>query len=92
VVPTTGALDVGNGLGIMEVNGFPGHSGAIFGYSTWVLHAPEAQATIVVLANRGETETEFAGAIAVDFAHLRFPERFPRTASVPAVDATPAAQ
>jgi D-alanyl-D-alanine carboxypeptidase len=82
-------LEVGYGLGIMDVNGFLGHTGAIFGYSTWVVHSPEEQATIVVLANRGETETEFAGKIAVDIAHLFFPERFPRVASKPTT-ATPA--
>ncbi|MGH2614885.1 MAG: serine hydrolase domain-containing protein [Thermomicrobiales bacterium] len=82
-------FDVGYGLGIMDVNGFLGHSGAIFGYSTWVVRSPEEQATIVVLANRGETETEFAGTIAADIAHLFFPERFPRAASAPATP-TPA--
>ena len=45
------------GLGIMDLNGFYGHTGAIFGYSTWLLHSPERDATLVVLANRGETET-----------------------------------
>ncbi len=54
-----------------------GHNGAIFGYSTWMLHSPEQDATLVVLANRGETETEFAGTIALDIAHLIFPDSFP---------------
>jgi D-alanyl-D-alanine carboxypeptidase len=69
--------DFGYGLGILGVNGFYGHNGAIFGYSTWMLHSPEQDATLVVLANRGETETEFAGTIALDIAHLIFPDSFP---------------
>lgn len=67
----------------MDLNGFLGHTGTIFGYSTWVLHSPEEDATIAVLANRGETETEFAGKIAVDIAHLFFPKEFPRAAGTP---------
>lgn len=84
----TPGFSLGYGPGIMDLNGFLGHSGAIFGYSTWLLHSPELDATIVVLANRGETETEFAGKIAVDVAHLSFPETFPRQASLPST-ATP---
>ena len=53
----------GYGLGIMEWQGWLGHAGAIFGYSTWMLHHPEKEATVIVLANRGETEQEFASAI-----------------------------
>jgi hypothetical protein len=75
-------------LGILEINGFYGHNGAIFGYSTWMLHGLAQDATIVVLANRGETETEFAGPIALEIAHLLFPEQFPRQPGAPA--ATPA--
>lgn len=75
---------VGYGLGIMDVNGFYGHTGAIFGYSTWLLHSPARDATLVVLANRGETETEFAGKIAADILHLVFPDAFPRAAAAPA--------
>ena len=80
----------GYGLGIMEINGFLGHNGAIFGYSTWLLHSLAKEATIVVLANRGETQTEFAGGIAIDIAHHLFPEQFPRAAAT-LVPATPEA-
>jgi D-alanyl-D-alanine carboxypeptidase len=79
---------LGYGLGIMDLNGFSGHTGAIFGCSTWLLHAPTLDATLVVLANRGETQTEFAGKIAVDILHLLCPEQFPRAAGEP-VAATP---
>ncbi len=81
-------LDFGYGLGILAINGFYGHNGAIFGYSTWMLHSPEQDATLVVLANRGETETEFAGTIALDIAHLIFPDSFPIAPGTPAT-ATP---
>jgi D-alanyl-D-alanine carboxypeptidase len=85
-------FDIGYGLGIIEINGFYGHNGAIFGYSTWMLHSPQLDATLVVMANRGETETEFAGTIALDIAHLIFPEQFLRAPETPvAVAATPAA-
>jgi D-alanyl-D-alanine carboxypeptidase len=77
-------FSLGYGLGIMEVNGFYGHNGSIYGYSTWMLHSPDLDATIVVLANRGETQAEFAGTMAIDIAHLLFPEQFPRAAGTPA--------
>jgi D-alanyl-D-alanine carboxypeptidase len=89
-LPSRLGLTAGYGLGILEVNGFFGHNGAIFGYSTWMLHGLAQDATIVVLANRGETETEFAGPIALEIAHLLFPEQFPREPSGPS-SATPAA-
>ncbi|MGH2583511.1 MAG: serine hydrolase domain-containing protein [Dehalococcoidia bacterium] len=72
--PGTGA---GYGLGIFDVDGFIGHNGAIFGYSTWVVYLPEEEATIVVLTNRAETETETATGIFADIARLLFPGRLP---------------
>ncbi len=90
VLPTASGITLGYGRGIMEVNGFYGHAGAIFGYSTWLLHSPQLGATLVVLANRGETETEFASAIALDILHHLCPEQFPREVSPPAA-APPAA-
>lgn len=89
-VTARSGFSLGYGLGIMDVNGFYGHNGAIFGYSTWVLHSPQLGATLVVLANRGETQTEFAGTIALDLLHHFFPEQFPREVSPPA-EATPTA-
>jgi len=49
----------GYGLGIMEWQGWLGHAGAIFGYSTWMLHHPEKNTTVIVMVNRGETEAGF---------------------------------
>ncbi|MCA9861587.1 MAG: beta-lactamase family protein [Thermomicrobiales bacterium] len=62
----------GYGLGIMEWQGWLGHAGAIFGYGTWMLHHPEKDATVIVLANRGETEQEFAGAITFEILQTLF--------------------
>lgn len=76
--------EFGYGLGIMNWHGFLGHAGAIFGYSTWMLHSPQDDAALVVLTNRGETETEFASLITFDLLRLLFPERFPQNARVPA--------
>jgi D-alanyl-D-alanine carboxypeptidase len=90
LLPSASGFTLGYGLGIMEINGFYGHNGAIFGYSTWLLHSPQLGATLVVLANRGETETEFAGTIALDLLHHLFPEQFPREVSPPP-SATPVA-
>lgn len=75
-------IEMGYGLGIMDLHGFLGHAGAIFGYSTWMLHSPAENATLVVLANRGETETEFASKITVDILRLLFPDHFPHASSV----------
>jgi D-alanyl-D-alanine carboxypeptidase len=88
-LPSAPGFSVGYGLGIMDLNGFYGHTGAIFGYSTWILHSSAEDGTIVVLTNRGETQTEFAGAIAVDLGHLVFPARFPRPAGAPTPAAPP---
>ena len=63
MLPLGEDLEFGYGLGIMDWTGWLGHAGAIFGYSTWMLHHPEKDATVVVLANRGETQQEFASAI-----------------------------
>jgi D-alanyl-D-alanine carboxypeptidase len=76
-------FDLGYGLGIMELNGFMGHNGSIFGYSTWMMHLPDDDATIVVLTNRAETQTETARGIFLDIVTFLFPERFPRPAATP---------
>lgn len=62
----------GYGLGIMGWQGWLGHAGAIFGYSTWMLHHPVKDATVIVLANRGETEQEFASAITFEILTALF--------------------
>lgn len=61
------------GLGIMTSDGWSGHAGAIFGYSTWMLHHPGRGATVIVLANRGETMQEFANGITFRILDTLFP-------------------
>ncbi len=39
------------GLGLIDFGGFLGHSGVIFGYTSWMGHQPETGATIIVLTN-----------------------------------------
>jgi len=62
----------GYGLGIMEWQGWLGHAGAIFGYSTWMLHHPEKDATVIVMANRGETESEFGSLMTFEIVKTLF--------------------
>lgn len=66
------------GLGIADFNGFLGHNGGIFGYSTIAVHMPAADATIVVLVNRGELEGGDADPIFYAIAGVLFPDRFRR--------------
>ncbi|MFT4036830.1 MAG: serine hydrolase domain-containing protein [Thermomicrobiales bacterium] len=61
------------GLGIMSSDGWVGHAGAIFGYSTWMLHHAERGATVIALMNRGETEQEFANGITFAILKTLFP-------------------
>lgn len=62
----------GYGLGIMDSQGWLGHAGAIFGYSTWMLHHPEQDATVIVMTNRGETESGFGSNIAFKILQTLF--------------------
>jgi D-alanyl-D-alanine carboxypeptidase len=49
-VPTT-SPGLSYGLGIMELSGFVGHDGAVPGYDSLVLYAPQSGATLVLLGN-----------------------------------------
>ena len=42
---------LGYGLGVIDFAGFVGHSGVMFGYTSWMGHQPETGATIIVLTN-----------------------------------------
>ena len=83
LIPGGSRLPVSYGLGIMDVAGFVGHNGAIYGYSTWVLYDPESKGSLVVLANRGELQTEFAGPIAVGIIDRLFPGRVEAAEAAP---------
>ena len=87
-LPGDSRLPVSYGLGIMNVAGFIGHNGAIYGYSTWVLYDPESEGSLVVLTNRGELQVEFAAPIAVDIIELLYPGRI-EAAEMPPSTGTP---
>ncbi|MGI8485131.1 MAG: serine hydrolase domain-containing protein [Thermomicrobiales bacterium] len=85
----TGPLDVAYGLGILKINGLLGHNGGILGYSLWMIHAPEENATVVVVTNRGSNESGTSDPIFFQLVSLLFPKRFPsgpatREAATPA--------
>lgn len=65
------------GLGINDVFGLIGHTGGILGYSTFVFYLPDEDATIVLLANRSETQSSPATGIFLDIVRLLFPGRLP---------------
>ena len=70
-------LTTGYGLGIFEVQGFIGHDGAIYGFSTAMFHLPEKDATIVVVGNQSTNFTTPSLDAFIRIAQLLFPGRFP---------------
>jgi D-alanyl-D-alanine carboxypeptidase len=79
----TTPFDVSYGLGILKLNGLLGHNGGIAGYSSWVMHSPEDDASIVVVANLGSEVGGSADQIFYGLCHLLFPDRFPGMAATP---------
>ncbi len=65
------------GLGILDAYGFLGHSGGIFGYSSWMLYDPDTRAIIVIVTNRAATEGGTADPILAGILRLLFPGRLP---------------
>ena len=76
-VPGAERIDGKYGLGIVSFAGFQGHHGAIFGYNSFFLYLPEADATIVVLTNLSTNFSEESTTIAHGILKLLFPEKFP---------------
>ena len=72
----TDPVRVSYGLGILELNGLIGHNGGILGYSSWMVHAPEEDATIVVVTNRAGTHGGTSDPIFADLVAYLFPDRF----------------
>ncbi len=67
------------GLGILSLHGFQGHNGAIFGYNSIMLYLPEADATMVILANKGDNSSQETIPIFAALAGLLFPEQMSET-------------
>ena len=69
-------LNLGYGLGLMEIGGLLGHNGGILGYSSWMLQDPETGTTIIMVDNIGTTEGDKAsGIIFGKIADVLFPGR-----------------
>lgn len=77
------ALDLRYGLGILDVNGLIGHNGGIAGYSSWMVHAPEENATVIMVTTRASEEGGSADPIFIEIVRLLFPHRFPPSPATP---------
>lgn len=75
IISTT-PIQVGYGMGILELGGLLGHNGGILGYGSWMMQEPESGATIIVVCNSSNVAGGPAGDIIfADVAKLFFPER-----------------
>lgn len=66
----------GYGLGVMTLNGLIGHAGGIPGYSSWLLHAPEEEITVVVVTNRAAETGGSGDAVLEEVLPVVLPNRF----------------
>lgn len=81
-------LDLRYGLGILDINGLIGHNGGIAGYSSWMVHAPEEDASVIVVTTRATEVGGTADPIFIEIVRLLFPHRFPATSATPAATPT----
>jgi D-alanyl-D-alanine carboxypeptidase len=75
---STGAGRTKYGLGVMNVDGFIGHHGAIFGFNSVFLYYPEEEATIVVFTNQSTNSSNEAADIFIGLLEVLFPEKIPK--------------
>lgn len=68
---------VGYGLGIFSMAGYWGHNGGINGYSTFMVHNPETNTTIVAATNLSTNEGGGADAIFGEILRLLNPSLIP---------------
>jgi D-alanyl-D-alanine carboxypeptidase len=71
-----GKISLRYGLGILNVNGFLGHNGAILGYGSAMFYLPSAHATFVVEGNNNNLTSTAPTDIFVPLAYQLFPEQF----------------
>ncbi|MBU1671519.1 MAG: beta-lactamase family protein [Actinobacteria bacterium] len=64
----------GYGLGVLDVNGFWGHEGAIFGFNTIFLRDPDRDATFIVFTNQSTNSAGDATAIVTALIKVVYPE------------------
>jgi D-alanyl-D-alanine carboxypeptidase len=74
---TGGGGATGYGLGIVRLDGFLGHNGAVLGYSSAMFYLPGSDATFVVIGNNSGDSMSSATNIFVGLAYYLFPEQFP---------------
>jgi CubicO group peptidase (beta-lactamase class C family) len=72
-----GKISLRYGLGILNINGFLGHNGAILGYGTAMFYLPSAHATFVVEVNNNNLSSTVPTDIFVQLADALFPRQFP---------------
>jgi D-alanyl-D-alanine carboxypeptidase len=72
-----GKITLGYGLGILDLNGFLGHNGAILGYGTAAFYLPGADATFVVEGNNNDLVSTVPLMVFVQIADLLYPQQFP---------------
>lgn len=70
----TGTGPTRYGLGVLEVDGFIGHTGAIFGFSSVFLRDPDRDATFVVFANKATNSSQEAPSICLELIKLLYPD------------------
>lgn len=72
----TAPIQVGYGMGILEIGGLLGHNGGILGYGSWMVQDPASRATIVLVSNSSDIVGSPAGNIMfANIAKLLFPDR-----------------
>jgi D-alanyl-D-alanine carboxypeptidase len=72
-----GKIPLYYGLGILNINGFLGHNGAIAGYGSAMFYLPSAHATFVVEGNNNNLSSTVPTEIFVALADYLFPNQFP---------------
>jgi D-alanyl-D-alanine carboxypeptidase len=64
------------GLGVMELFGFRGHHGAIFGFNSIILYSPVEKATVVIVTNKSTNASGESTDILAAVMPLVWPEKF----------------
>jgi len=68
-------LDVGYGLGVLNVKEFIGHDGAIFGFSSVVLTRPQTQTQLAFVANESTNSTTPTMTVALEVIRALYPDQ-----------------
>jgi D-alanyl-D-alanine carboxypeptidase len=71
----TGVGKTQYGLGVVNLDGFIGHTGAIFGFSSTFFYLPEEDATVVVWTNSCTNESMQAPGILIELIKAVFPDK-----------------